>query len=296
MKILNFGSLNIDYTYALEHIVQPGETISSQSLQVFPGGKGLNQSIALARAGAEVYHAGCIGEDGKFLEQLCRENGVNTSYIKVGSIRTGNAIIQVAKNGQNCIILYPGSNRSLQTKDVDEVLDNFGEGDVLLLQNEINQLPYIMSQAARKGMIIFFNPSPFDSYIDECPLDKVDTFIINEIEGFQMTGKKTEEDILEMMQMKYPASKVVLTLGDRGAYYKTSFEMSYAPAVKVSAIDTTAAGDTFTGYFINEILRGMSGKEALKKAAKASAIAVTRKGASSSIPLKEEVAVFGNNY
>lgn len=153
MQILNFGSLNIDYTYSLTHIVRPKETISSQKLEVFPGGKGLNQSVALARAGSEVYHAGCIGEDGKFLEELCRENGVRTEYIKTGSERTGNAIIQVADNGENSIILFPGSNRCLTPADVDEVLEHFGEGDILLLQNEINQLSYLIQRGAEKRCV-----------------------------------------------------------------------------------------------------------------------------------------------
>ena len=289
MRILNFGSLNIDYTYTLTHIVKPGETISSKSLQVFPGGKGLNQSIALARAGSEVYHAGCIGEDGKFLEQLCRENGVHTKYIKTANVRTGNAIIQVADNGQNSIILYPGSNRSILKEDVDRVLENFGEGDILLLQNEINQMPYIIEKAALKGIKIFLNPSPYDSCIEDCPLEKVYMFIMNEVEGLQMTGKKDEKEILKIMGEKYPRAEVVLTLGEKGAYYKTRCETFYTPAFKVEAVDTTAAGDTFTGFFIHAILEGQSGEKALKNAAVASSITVTRKGASSSIPSWEEV-------
>lgn len=162
MKILNFGSLNIDYTYSVDHIVHPGETITSGSLEVFPGGKGLNQSIALARAGADVYHAGLIGEDGIFLRDLCRESGVKTGYIRETETRTGNAIIQVSEKGENCIILYPGANREQTEEYIDEVLKGFGEGDVLLLQNEINLLDYLISKGAEKGMKIVLNPSPFD--------------------------------------------------------------------------------------------------------------------------------------
>lgn len=289
MKILNYGSMNIDYTYRLEHIVRPGETISSRSLEVFPGGKGLNQSIALARAGAQVYHAGCIGEDGRFLETLCRENGVNTEFIKIADTRTGNAIIQVSESGENCIILYPGSNRCLEHSDIDRVLDHFGEGDILLLQNEINQLPYLIDQASDKKMKIFLNPSPFDHYIEECSLDKIHTFIMNEVEGYQMTGQRDEKDILEAMKIKYAQADVVLTLGEKGAYYQTCDKCFFAPSLKVEAVDTTAAGDTFTGYFIHAVVEGKSGEEALQTAAKAAAIAVTRKGASSSIPMREEV-------
>lgn len=162
MKVLNFGSLNIDFVYRLEHIAHPGETISSYNLEIFPGGKGLNQSVALARAGADVYHAGMIGEDGEFLRDICRKSGVNTDNIKQIEIRTGNAIIQVADSGDNCIVLYPGANREITTDFIDSVLSVFGKDDVLLLQNEINLVDYLIDASKKKGMKVILNPSPFD--------------------------------------------------------------------------------------------------------------------------------------
>lgn len=187
MKVLNFGSLNIDYVYSLDHFVQKGETISSRSLNIFSGGKGLNQSVALGRAGAEVYHAGAIGQDGDFLTDILRDAGVRTEYVRrLSSVRTGNAIIQRDSKGDNCIILYGGANQSIEKAQVDETLDQFSEGDFLVLQNEINELPYIMEQAHKKGLRIVLNPSPMDEKITELPLSFVDIFILNEVEACQI--------------------------------------------------------------------------------------------------------------
>lgn len=291
MKVLNFGSLNIDYTYHLSHIVQPGETISSEKLEVFPGGKGLNQSIALARAGMEVYHAGLIGQDGAFLARVCEESGAHVEFIKTVEERSGNAIIQVSRDGQNSIILYPGANRYVDEEYIDSVLKHFEEGDILLLQNEINMIADIIEKAWKKSMRIFLNPSPFDDYIGECDLHKVDTFLMNEVEGFQITGEKEPEKILDVMKKEYPRARVVLTLGENGAYYQKDDKRIYQEAFKVQAIDTTAAGDTFTGYYMQAILTGSTPEEAIKRASKASSIAVTRKGASGSIPNIKELGL-----
>ena len=289
MKILNFGSLNIDYTYSLEHIVQPGETITSRSLEVFPGGKGLNQSIALARAGADVYHAGLIGSDGRFLRDICRESGVKTEYIRETEKRTGNAIIQVSEEGQNCIILYPGANREQTEAYIDEVLKGFSAGDILLLQNEINLLHYLISEGTKKGMKIALNPSPFDEKITTCDLSKVSLFLINEVEGEQITGEKDPEQILQKMELLYPGAETVLTLGDKGAVYGNGTERIRQEPVRVKAVDTTAAGDTFTGYYLAAVMEGKPNAQAMKEAACAAALAVSKKGASSSVPWRRDV-------
>jgi len=288
-KILNFGSLNIDYVYRLEHIVNPGETITSLGLEVFPGGKGLNQSVALARAGAKVYHAGHIGEDGDFLKEICSRSGVNVDYVKQIAVRTGNAIIQVAENGQNAILLFAGANRENTKEYVDEILSWFKKGDVLLLQNEVNLTDYMVDSANAKGMLVILNPSPYDERLECCDLSKVNVFIMNEIEGAQITGEEKPEEILKVMYKKYPGSEVVLTLGDKGSIYSNGEHTYTQEAISVKAVDTTAAGDTFTGYYIAGMLERMSKKEALELAAKASAIAVSRNGASSSIPMRCEV-------
>ena len=289
MKVLNFGSLNLDYVYQVESILIPGETQASRNRQTFCGGKGLNQSIALAKAGIPVYHAGMIGDDGEMLLETCRENGVNTEFIRKIAGPCGHTVIQVDKDGQNCILLYGGANRSITREFVDEVLSAFDKGDIILLQNEINELDYIIDRAYEKGMMIILNPSPFDSALEKCDLSKISLFLMNEIEGFQITGEKEPDRILAKVKELYPKAKVVLTLGGDGSVYQDETGIYRQGIFKVKAVDTTAAGDTFTGYFISSIIDGMPVQDGLKLAAKASAIAVSRAGATASIPVRSEV-------
>lgn len=290
MKVLNFGSLNIDYVYSVDHIVKRGETISSDTLNVFCGGKGLNQSIALSKAGAEVYHAGVIGEDGAFLEEILRANGVHTRFVQMkADARTGNAIIQKDRNGDNCILLYGGSNRAVTPGMADEVLDHFEAGDMLVLQNEISELYYLMEQAHKRGMVIALNPSPMDEELLKAPLQYVKYFILNEIEAKALTNGVEDNAMLEAMLKKFPNAEIILTLGERGSVYAKGDVRVEQGIYKVPVTDTTAAGDTFTGYYLASIIQGLSVEEALNMAAKASAIAVSRKGAAPSIPQREEV-------
>lgn len=289
MKVLNFGSLNLDYVYQVESILIPGETQASKDRQIFCGGKGLNQSIALAKAGIPVYHAGLIGEGGEPLLEVCKENGVNTEFIRQIPGPCGHTVIQVDKNGQNCILLFGGSNRSMTREFVDEVLDCFEEGDIILLQNEINELDYIIDRAYARHMMIILNPSPFDQALEHCDLTKISLFLMNEIEGFQITGEREPDKILQKVKALYPNAKVVLTLGSDGSVYQDDTGIYRQGIYKVKAVDTTAAGDTFTGYFISSIIDGLPVQEGLKLAARASAIAVSRPGATASIPLRSEV-------
>ena len=295
MKVLCFGSLNIDYTYKVPHFVKKGETLASERLQVFGGGKGLNQSVALAKAGTEVYHAGSIGQDGMFLLDMLKDAGANTDFVKIlDTVRTGNAIIQNDKSGDNCIILYGGANQAITREQVDEVMSHFESGDYLVLQNEINELGYIVEKAHEKGMIIVLNPSPMNEKILALPLDVINYFILNEVEAAQILGKEDKgeeswEQIADDLLKKFPQAAIVLTMGSEGSVFKNQKETVCQSIYKVQAVDTTAAGDTFSGYFIGGILGGLSAKEAMDQASKASAIAVTRKGAAPSIPLLAEV-------
>ncbi len=290
MKVLSFGSLNIDYVYHVNHIVQKGETISSASLDTIPGGKGLNQSIALAKAGAEVYHAGRVGNEGEFLLTWCKENGVNTNYTIVDSEeKTGHAIIQVDENGQNSIVLFGGSNQRQTKEQIHHTIEAFEKGDVLLLQNEVNHLPYLIEEAYKKEMMIVLNPSPMNEKIFDCDLNKISLFLLNEVEGEQLTGTADEKEMCEVLKEKFPEARFVLTLGSKGAYYIDQERTIFQEAFKVHAVDTTAAGDTFTGYFLANLLAEASIETCLKMAAKAASIAVTREGASVSIPRKEEI-------
>ena len=289
MKVLNIGSMNLDHVYNVDHIVQPGETEASFDMNVFLGGKGINQSMALAKAGVPVYHGGMIGEDGQPFLDACKEYGVNADHIKMIEGKTGHAIIQVDKNAQNCILLYGGANQKLTEAYVDEVLNNFESGDILLLQNEVNQLPYIVDQAYAKGMQVALNPSPFNEKLKEVDMKKVSIFLLNEVEGGQITGLTEPDEILAKMREMFPNAKIVLTLGGDGAKYAEGDVTYHQPIFKVQAVDTTAAGDTFTGYFLAGLIDGMDIPDILKMSAKASSIAVTRNGAVQSIPLRAEV-------
>lgn len=289
MKVLNIGSLNIDYVYSVSHIVRPGETLATSDMNIYPGGKGINQSIALAKAGASVYHCGLIGEDGKLFLEECSKYGVNSDYIKVIDVKTGHTIIQIDEHAQNCILLYGGANQELTEEYIDSVIENFDKGDILLLQNEVNNIPYIVDKAYDKGMIIALNPSPYNEKLDEVDMSKISIFLLNEIEGEQITGCSKPGDIISSLLRDYADARIVLTLGADGAIYADRDNYLHQPIFKVDAVDTTAAGDTFTGYFLAGLMEGMNIRDVLRLSAKASSIAVTRKGAIPSIPYRKEV-------
>lgn len=289
MRILNFGSMNIDYVYSVDHIVKPGETISSTKLELFCGGKGLNQSIALARAGAQVCHAGLVGVDGEILLSALKRDGVNIQYVKTSDERSGNAIIQVDDKGQNSIVLFGGANQCNEKGFVDEVLSDFDTGDWLLLQNEVNLLDYMINKAFEKKMNIALNPSPFNEKILQCDLSKVSLFLLNEVEGAQITGESDSAEILCAMRKNDPHICVALTLGKHGVIYQDRENIYKHGIYDVPVVDTTAAGDTFTGYYLASIMQGMPQPEALKAASYASSLAVSKKGASASIPYRQEV-------
>lgn len=296
MKILNFGSCNIDYVYSLEHIVTAGETETTSKLEIFPGGKGLNQSVAAAKAGVKVYHAGCIGCDGEMLEEVFCKNGVDISCVEKIDGKNGHAIIQVDEHGENSIFIYPGSNYMVTKDYIDCVLDKFDDGDMILLQNEISNVDYIVKKAHQKNMCIIFNPSPFNSEIDKIDLNMVAYLILNEVEAKAISGCTTYEESLTYIKNKYKNLKIMLTLGAKGCIYADDTHEIYQPAYAVEAVDTTAAGDTFTGYFIAELSEGTDYRSILKIASAASAVAVSRKGATPSIPDKCEVLSALKNF
>ncbi|MHC4871177.1 MAG: ribokinase [Planctomycetota bacterium] len=290
MKILNYGSLNIDHVYNVDHFVKPGETMACTEYSIFAGGKGNNQSIALAKAGAEIFHAGKIGKDGLWLKDNLTKTGANTDFIfESDKDATGHAIIQVNTEGENCIIIHSGTNGLIKSDEVDKVLSGFSSGDYLLLQNEINKTAEIIEKASAKGMKVVLNPAPMTDEIKEFPINLLDTIIINEIEGEDLTGVSAPEDIISKINSQYPNLTVILTLGSKGVMSFKNGERITVDAEKVKAIDTTAAGDTFIGYYLAETAKGTALETALKTACKASAICVTRKGATDSIPSYDEL-------
>lgn len=293
MKILNFGSCNIDTVYCVQNIVMPGETIAAKSVDRYPGGKGLNQSVAISRAGSFVYHAGCIGGDGDFLYSFISGVGVDTSYVKRVQDSTGQAFIQVSGSGENSIVIYRGANYSVTREYVDYVLQDFYEGDILLLQNEISEVGYIIDTAFSRGMKIFLNPSPLDEAILGVDLNKIHCLIVNSIEargyvGASETGEGVEE-FMQEMRCRYPNLTAVVTLGSQGCVWFDAERAVFQPAFRVNAVDTTGAGDTFTGYFLSSLSKGECVERALQLASCASALAVSVEGAASSIPTIDAV-------
>lgn len=289
MKVLNFGSMNIDHVYHLPHLVREGETLASTAYEKNAGGKGLNQSVALCKAGAEVYHAGAIGADGTFLRDMLEQAGADTRYIRLLDEPTGHAMIQVDAQGHNSIVLYAGANRKIDRPMIEQVLGGFARGDYLLLQNEISGLETIIALAHEKGLCIVLNPSPITPALARMPLDQIDWLMLNEIEGGELTGETEPERMIDVLLARYPHLRIVLTLGAKGSVYACGQERIAQCAYPVQAVDTTAAGDTFTGYFITGMLRGDSVAQALRSASMASAIAVGRPGAGASIPTRDEV-------
>ena len=292
MKVLNFGSMNIDYVYRVPHFVEGGETLSSTERKIFSGGKGLNQSVALSRAGLEVFHAGCIGQEGTFLLDELHAAGVDTAHVRIlEDVATGHAVIQNAENGDNCILLFGGANLEITTEQVDETLSVFEAGDYLVLQNEINNLAYIMLKAHEKGLQVVLNPSPMHAEILKLPLHTVSWFFVNEIEASQLTQVAPDdvEQLTIALQQHFPKARVLLTLGAAGSRYLCGDTVISRGVFPVQAVDTTAAGDTFTGFFLAGIIEGRTPEQALAYAACAASITVTRQGAAPSIPTREEV-------
>ena len=289
MRILNFGSLNLDYTYRLDHFVKPGETEASFGRTLACGGKGLNQSVALAKSGAEVIHAGAVGkEDGAILLETLKKAGVNTDAVKVlADVPSGSAFIQVTESGENAIVLDGGANQAITKEDVKNVLAGFAEGDWIVLQNEISEIPFIIEQAHARGMKIVLNPSPMNPSVMAMPLEYVNYFLLNEDEAAMLAGPC--RDTLSVLSDKYPGAAILITLGPGGCVFAENGTVHTQNSFPVTPVDTTGAGDTFTGFFIGSLAQGKGIEESLELAAKAAAISVTRKGASTSIPDLEEV-------
>jgi ribokinase len=289
MKILNLGSINIDHVYAVDHFVRPGETLASSSYTIFAGGKGFNQSIALARAGAQVLHAGMIGKDGSWLLERLAENGVDTAQVEAVEGATGHAIIQVVPSGENSIVLHAGANHQVSDASLPGMLSSCSAGDYFLLQNETSAVSEAIRLAVSKGLKVVFNPAPMTNKVKSYQLESVDLFILNETEAETLIGETSSERIRSAIRDRFPTAAVVLTLGSKGAVYFDASATIEAPAAKVEAVDTTAAGDTFTGYFLAELMSGGTPEEALMFGCQAAALCVTRPGASDSIPLRDEV-------
>lgn len=293
-RVLNIGSMNIDHVYAVDHFVRPGETLSGAGYQRFPGGKGLNQSIALAHAGADVHHAGRVGEEGVWLKERLTAEGVDASRVRVVVEPTGHAIIQVNREGENAIVLFGGANQGFTPHDFEKALSSFGANDFLLIQNEVNGLPDLLRTTRARGMKVAFNAAPMTKDTPSAPLDLVDIFIVNETEAEGLTGEADPARAGAAMRATYPGAATVLTLGAEGAVYLDGNREARQPAERVEAVDTTAAGDTFIGFFLAELIRSGDPQQALALGCRAAAVCVTRPGAAASIPRLDEPGVRGS--
>lgn len=292
MQVFNFGSINIDLVYRVPHLVEPGETLLSRSLETVLGGKGANQSVALARAGARVQHIGKLGDADVWARDLMQAAGVDVSKVSIIDGPSGHAIIQVDDDGENSIILHGGANQSFTHEELVQILDVANEGDWLLIQNECNALDSVFSLAQSRGMRIAFNPAPMTPSVMQLPLERCELLIVNETEAAALAGEPDLDVAVVTLGKKYPDTRLVLTLGSNGAQLQRGDQQYAANALKVEAVDTTGAGDTFVGYYLASLMEGLDDESALRRACAAGALSVTKNGATPSIPSAAELDLF----
>lgn len=294
MKVFNYGSINIDHIYRVPRFIQPGETLASEHYQMMLGGKGANQSIALARAGASVQHIGRVSSFDDWIFRKLQADGIGVYCVAHVEEPTGHAIIQVSDAGENSILLFGGANQSFSIARVAECLSNAERGDWLLLQHECNLTTEVMKLAKDHEMTVVYNPAPMPADIASIPLDCVDYLVMNEVEALQFAAndalsKDRPDELVEYLHQKNPHLKIILTLGKQGVVYKDAENLIKQPAERVVAVDTTAAGDTFIGYFVQQCITGKSIETALSVACKAAAVTVQTLGASDSIPTSQQL-------
>jgi ribokinase len=297
MKILVFGSINMDLTTYSEKLPRPGETLHGTSYITVPGGKGNNQAVACARLGAETMMIGRVGNDtfGKEVLDLIAKENVDTSQIITDeNAGTGLATINVDKNAENVIIVIPGANHTLDSSDVDRAKEFLDSTDVLMLQLEVSLEPtYDLARIAKeKGVKVVFDPAPARS-LPEYVYELVDYMTPNEVETEQLVGIKPtnpeEAAKAATLLRKKGVGCAIIKLGAQGAYYDCEEGNGFVPAFKVNAIDTVAAGDAFNAGFAVAIAEGKEISEAVRWGAAAGAIATTRKGALPAMPFREEL-------
>ncbi len=280
MAIWNLGSINADMVYAVPHLPGPGETLAALELSQFLGGKGANMSVAGARAGSHVHHIGAVGADGQWAVERLMEYGVDTRHIAELSVPTGHAIIAVDAAGENQILLYPGANQAISPDQLGQALSQAETGDILILQNETNCQLEAAKLGRELGLKVCYAAAPFDADAVQLVLPYIDFLIVNEIEATQLQAATG------LAASQLPVAQIIVTLGSEGArYFDTAKdEAQDFPAFQVEAVDTTGAGDTFTGYVLAGMDRGMPMAQTISQAMRAAAIMVTRRGTADAIP------------
>lgn len=291
MKILVFGSFNIDKVYKMPRLPEKGETLYCSGYEIHVGGKGLNQALAFAFAGADAVVGGKVGADGRYLTDYLERNGIDISEIDFSGEFTGHTVIEADPEGQNQMILFGGANREIGEEYCDRLLKKHGDAELILMQYETSCVEYMLKKAHSLGIKTAFNPSPFVDKLKEIDYSCVDIIILNEFEGKSISGESETENVLKALA-DLGCREVILTLGADGAVYYDGETSVYCPAFKVNAVDTTGAGDTFTGYCLYELLSGAAPEKALLTGCAASALEVTKYGAAETIPHSDEVRQF----
>ncbi|MGB7319483.1 MAG: ribokinase [Planktotalea sp.] len=288
MTIFNLGSINADHVYRVPHLPGAGETLAARSMQTGLGGKGANMSVAAARAGSHVAHIGAVGKDGLWARDRLMEYGVDTRHIAQLDVPTGHAIINVDDAGENAITLLSGANQEISEDAIGQALSAGQTGDILVMQNETNAQSAAAKAGSKLGFRVCYAAAPFDADAVKAVLPFLDFLILNEVEAQQLEAALGRQ--IEDMDV----ADIIVTLGSKGARWinAASGTDQHFEALKVTPVDTTGAGDTFTGYVLSALDRGLSMGQAISLAMRAAALMVTRMGTADVIPDLKEVEAF----
>lgn len=287
MAVYNLGSINIDHIFRLDHLPRPGETLQSNDYQCGLGGKGANQSLALAMAGASVHHIGRLAATDQHFVRPLEVAGVDMSHTLTNSQTSGSAIVMVdERSGENQIVLNPSCNHKISHEQIDSALAQAGIGDWALTQNETNNVAYFLTQAKAQGLKVCYSAAPFVAATAVELLPLADLLVVNEIEAQALAGA------LNCAIDEIPVAHLLITLGASGARYIGEEGDWQIPSPKVQAVDTTGAGDTFLGFALAALTQQQSMRDAMQLAVHAAALQVTRKGTADAIPSLNEVHEF----
>ncbi|MGR3572348.1 ribokinase [Brevirhabdus sp.] len=286
MTVFNLGSINADHVYRLPHLPAPGETLAALSLRQGLGGKGANQSVAVARSGAPIVHIGAIGPDGAWLRRRMEELGVDTTHIRRLDTPSGHAIINVDASGENAIVIFPGANREITSQIIGSALAQAQPGDSLLMQNETSGQTDAARVARDRSMRVVYSAAPFEVEAATAMMPLCDLLIVNQTEADQLCEalRRSLDDL--------PVPQVLVTLGAEGAEWRSAGQVIRQRAFSVTAVDTTGAGDCFAGFFTAARDMGHEVAQAMELAAAAAALQVTRAGAADAMPDMSEVRRF----
>ena len=288
MSVWNLGSINVDLFYRLPHLVQPGETLPATAHEIGLGGKGANQSVAVARAGAEVHHLGMIGADNTWVLDRLTGYGVDVAHVGRADAATGHALILVDEAGENAIVTYAGANYRQSLDAVTAALGGAAAGDIFMLQNEVSLKVESARIAQEKGLFVVYSAAPFKADVVGEMLPHVDLLVLNEVEAEQLA------EALAMPVPEIPVANLIVTRGAKGASWReqATGEETRVEAFAVTPVDTAGAGDCFIGYVVAGLDQGLSRAEALRLGAAAAALKVTRPGTADAIPSRAEVDGF----